>query len=186
MAKNLTPRENDYSRWYNDLVIQADLADNSGVRGCMIVKPYGFAIWERIQQELDSRFKETGHVNAYFPLFIPKSHFSKEADHVEGFAKECAVVTHYRLKNNPNGSGIIVDEDAKLEEELIVRPTSETIIWDTYKKWVQSYLSWLISGQMLCDGRCVPAYFLEHQNFYGKKGIRHMLRRRKRFLRLSK
>ena len=139
MAKNLTPRENDYSRWYNDLVIQADLADNSGVRGCMIVKPYGFAIWERIQQELDSRFKETGHVNAYFPLFIPKSHFSKEADHVEGFAKECAVVTHYRLKNNPNGSGIIVDEDAKLEEELIVRPTSETIIWDTYKKWVQSY-----------------------------------------------
>ena len=139
MAKNLTPRENDYSRWYNDLVIQADLADNSGVRGCMIVKPYGFAIWERIQHELDSRFKETGHVNAYFPLFIPKSHFSKEADHVEGFAKECAVVTHYRLKNNPNGSGIIVDEDAKLEEELIVRPTSETIIWDTYKKWVQSY-----------------------------------------------
>ena len=139
MAKNLTTRENDYSRWYNDLVIQADLADNSGVRGCMIVKPYGFAIWERIQQELDSRFKETGHVNAYFPLFIPKSHFSKEADHVEGFAKECAVVTHYRLKNNPNGSGIIEDEDAKLEEELIVRPTSETIIWDTYKKWVQSY-----------------------------------------------
>ena len=139
MAKNLTTRENDYSRWYNDLVIQADLADNSGVRGCMIVKPYGFAIWERIQQELDSRFKETGHVNAYFPLFIPKSHFSKEADHVEGFAKECAVVTHYRLKNNPNGPGIIVDEDAKLEEELIVRPTSETIIWDTYKKWVQSY-----------------------------------------------
>ncbi len=139
MAKNLTTRENDYSRWYNDLVIQADLADNSGVRGCMIVKPYGFAIWERIQQELDFRFKETGHVNAYFPLFIPKSHFSKEADHVEGFAKECAVVTHYRLKNNPNGSGIIVDEDAKLEEELIVRPTSETIIWDTYKKWVQSY-----------------------------------------------
>ena len=139
MAKNLTTRENDYSRWYNDLVIQADLADNSGVRGCMIVKPYGFAIWEKIQQELDSRFKETGHVNAYFPLFIPKSHFSKEADHVEGFANECAVVTHYRLKNNPNGSGIIVDEDAKLEEELIVRPTSETIIWDTYKKWVQSY-----------------------------------------------
>tara|TARA_Y100000389_G_scaffold63284_2_gene59373 strand:- start:489 stop:1961 length:1473 start_codon:yes stop_codon:yes gene_type:complete len=139
MAKNLTPRESDYSRWYNDLVVQADLADNSGVRGCMIVKPYGFAIWERIQQELDSRFKETGHVNAYFPLFIPKSHFSKEADHVEGFAKECAVVTHYRLKNNPSGSGIVVDEDAKLEEELIVRPTSETIIWDTYKKWVQSY-----------------------------------------------
>lgn len=139
MAKNLTPRKNDYSRWYNDLVIQADLADNSGVRGCMIIKPYGFAIWEKIQAELDHRFKETGHVNAYFPLFIPKSHFSKEADHVEGFAKECAVVTHYRLKNNPDGPGIVVDETAKLEEELIVRPTSETIIWDTYKKWVQSY-----------------------------------------------
>ena len=139
MAKNLTPRKNDYSRWYNDLVIQADLADNSGVRGCMIIKPYGFAIWEKIQAELDHRFKETGHVNAYFPLFIPKSHFSKEADHVEGFAKECAVVTHYRLKNNPNGPGVVVDETAKLEEELIVRPTSETIIWDTYKKWVQSY-----------------------------------------------
>ena len=139
MAKNLTPRKNDYSRWYNDLVIQADLADNSGVRGCMIIKPYGFAIWEKIQAELDHRFKETGHVNAYFPLFIPKGHFSKEADHVEGFAKECAVVTHYRLKNNPDGPGIVVDETAKLEEELIVRPTSETIIWDTYKKWVQSY-----------------------------------------------
>ena len=139
MAKNLTPRKNDYSRWYNDLVIQADLADNSGVRGCMIIKPYGFAVWEKIQAELDHRFKETGHVNAYFPLFIPKSHFSKEADHVEGFAKECAVVTHYRLKNNPDGPGIVVDETAKLEEELIVRPTSETIIWDTYKKWVQSY-----------------------------------------------
>jgi len=139
MAKNLTPRKNDYSRWYNDLVIQADLADNSGVRGCMIIKPYGFAIWEKIQAELDHRFKETGHVNTYSPLFIPKSHFSKEADHVEGFAKECAVVTHYRLKNNPDGTGIVVDETAKLEEELIVRPTSETIIWDTYKKWVQSY-----------------------------------------------
>tara|TARA_B100000780_G_scaffold58530_1_gene37297 strand:- start:2160 stop:3632 length:1473 start_codon:yes stop_codon:yes gene_type:complete len=139
MAKNLTPRKNDYSRWYNELVVQADLADNSGVRGCMIIKPYGFAIWEEIQSELDYRFKETGHVNAYFPLFIPKSHFSKEADHVEGFAKECAIVTHYRLKNNPNGPGVIVDETAKLEEELIVRPTSETIIWNTYKNWVQSY-----------------------------------------------
>ena len=139
MAKNLTTREKDYSRWYNDLVVQADLADNSGVRGCMVIKPHGYAIWEKIQAELDFRFKETGHVNAYFPLFIPKSYFSKEAAHVDGFAKECAVVTHYRLKNNPDGPGIVVDEDAKLEEELIVRPTSETIIWDTYRNWVQSY-----------------------------------------------
>ena len=139
MAKNLTTREKDYSRWYNDLVVQADLADNSGVRGCMVIKPHGYAIWEKIQAELDFRFKETGHVNAYFPLFIPKSYFSKEAAHVDGFAKECAVVTHYRLKNNPDGPGIIVDEDAKLEEELIVRPTSETIIWDTYRNLVQSY-----------------------------------------------
>ena len=139
MAKNLTARDKDYSRWYNDLVVQADLADNSGVRGCMVIKPHGYAIWEKIQAELDFRFKETGHVNAYFPLFIPKSYFSKEAAHVDGFAKECAVVTHYRLKNDPNGNGIVVDEDAKLEEELIVRPTSETIIWDTYRNWVQSY-----------------------------------------------
>ena len=139
MAKNLTTREKDYSRWYNDLVVQADLADNSGVRGCMVIKPHGYAIWEKIQAELDFRFKETGHVNAYFPLFIPKSYFSKEAAHVDGFAKECAVVTHYLLKNNPDGPGIVVDEDAKLEEELIVRPTSETIIWDTYRNWVQSY-----------------------------------------------
>ncbi|HAB35602.1 MAG TPA: proline--tRNA ligase [Cryomorphaceae bacterium] len=139
MAKNLTVRDKDYSRWYNDLVVQADLADNSGVRGCMVIKPHGYAIWEKIQAELDFRFKETGHVNAYFPLFIPKSYFSKEAAHVDGFAKECAVVTHYRLKNDPNGTGIVVDEDAKLEEELIVRPTSETIIWDTYRNWVQSY-----------------------------------------------
>jgi prolyl-tRNA synthetase len=139
MAKNLTTREEDYSKWYNELVIKADLAENSGVRGCMVIKPYGFAIWERIQAELDRMFKETGHVNAYFPLFIPKSYFSKEASHVDGFAKECAVVTHYRLKNAEDGSGIVVDEDAKLEEELIVRPTSETIIWDTYRKWVQSY-----------------------------------------------
>jgi prolyl-tRNA synthetase len=139
MAKNLTARATDYSRWYNELVMQADLADNSGVRGCMVIKPYGYAIWERIQADLDARFKETGHVNAYFPLFIPKSYFSKEASHVEGFAKECAVVTHYRLKNDPNGKGIVVDETAKLEEELIVRPTSETIIWDTYRDWIQSY-----------------------------------------------
>jgi len=139
MAKNLTSREQDYSKWYNELVVQADLAQNSGVRGCMVIKPYGYGIWERIQSELDKRFKETGHENAYFPLFIPKSYFSKEASHVDGFAKECAVVTHYRLKNAEDGSGIIVDEDAKLEEELIVRPTSETIIWDTYKDWIQSY-----------------------------------------------
>lgn len=139
MAKNLTTRGEDYSKWYNELVIKADLAENSGVRGCMVIKPYGYAIWERMQQELDGMFKETGHQNAYFPLFIPKSYFSKEASHVDGFAKECAVVTHYRLKNAEDGSGIIVDPEAKLEEELIVRPTSETIIWDTYRKWIQSY-----------------------------------------------
>ncbi len=139
MAKNLTPRATDYSKCYNELVVQADLADNSGVRGCMVIKPHGYAIWEGMQAELDRRFKETGHVNAYFPLFIPKSYFSKEAAHVDGFAKECAVVTHYRLKNSPDGKGVVVDEDAKLEEELIVRPTSETIIWDTYRGWVQSY-----------------------------------------------
>ncbi len=139
MAKSLTKRSENYSQWYNDLVIKADLAENSAVRGCMVIKPYGYAIWEKIQAELDKKFKETGHENAYFPLFIPKSYFSKEASHVEGFAKECAVVTHYRLKNDPNGKGIIVDESAKLEEELIVRPTSETIIWDTYKNWIQSY-----------------------------------------------
>ena len=138
MAKNLTTREEDYSKWYNELVIKADLAENSGVRGCMVIKPYGFAIWEMMQAELDRMFKETGHQNAYFPLFIPKSYFSKEASHVDGFAKECAVVTHYRLKTAENGS-IVVDESAKLEEELIVRPTSETIIWDTYRKWIQSY-----------------------------------------------
>ncbi len=139
MAKKLTTREEDYSKWYNELVIRADMAENSGVRGCMVIKPYGYAIWERMQAELDRMFKETGHQNAYFPLFIPKSYFSKEASHVDGFAKECAVVTHYRLKNAEDGSGIIVDPDAKLEEELIVRPTSETIIWDTYRKWIQSY-----------------------------------------------
>jgi len=139
MAKNLTTRAEDYSKWYNELVIQADLAENSGVRGCMVIKPYGYGIWEKMQAELDRMFKETGHENAYFPLFIPKSYFSKEASHVDGFAKECAVVTHYRLKNAEDGSGIIVDPDAKLEEELIVRPTSETIIWDTYRKWIQSY-----------------------------------------------
>ena len=139
MAKELTSRAENYAQWYNDLVIKADLAENSAVRGCMVIKPYGYAIWEKMQRELDQRFKDTGHVNAYFPLFIPKSFLSKEADHVEGFAKECAVVTHYRLKNNPDGSGVVVDPAAKLEEELIVRPTSETIIWNTYKNWIHSY-----------------------------------------------
>lgn len=139
MSKNLTKRSEDYSKWYNELVVQADLAENSGVRGCMVIKPYGYAIWEKMQAALDKMFKDTGHENAYFPLFIPKSYLSKEASHVEGFAKECAVVTHYRLKNAEDGSGIIVDPEAKLEEELIVRPTSETIIWDTYRRWIQSY-----------------------------------------------
>ncbi|MFD0760790.1 proline--tRNA ligase [Lutibacter aestuarii] len=139
MSKNLTKRETDYSKWYNELVVKADLAENSGVRGCMVIKPYGFAIWEKMQAQLDKMFKETGHENAYFPLFIPKSYLSKEADHVKGFAKECAVVTHYRLKNAEDGSGVVVDPEAKLEEELIVRPTSETIIWDTYRKWIESY-----------------------------------------------
>lgn len=139
MAKVLTTKEENYSQWYNDLVTKADLAENSAVRGCMVIKPYGYAIWEKIQAQLDRMFKETGHVNAYFPLFIPKSFFSKEAAHVEGFAKECAVVTHYRLKNDAENGGVVVDPDAKLEEELIIRPTSETIIWDTYKNWIQSY-----------------------------------------------
>ena len=137
--KELTPREESFSQWYQDLVIKADLAENSAVRGCMVIKPYGYAIWEKMQRQLDQMFKDTGHVNAYFPLFIPKSFLSKEADHVEGFAKECAVVTHYRLKNSPDGKGVVVDPEAKLEEELIVRPTSETIIWNTYKNWIQSY-----------------------------------------------
>lgn len=135
----LTPRDENYSQWYLDIVNNAGLAENSAVRGCMVIKPYGYAIWEKMQRELDNRFKETGHENAYFPLFIPKSYLSREADHVEGFAKECAIVTHYRLKNDPEGGGVIVDPDAKLEEELIVRPTSETVIWATYKNWIQSW-----------------------------------------------
>jgi len=139
MAKVLTSREENYAQWYNDLVLKSGLAENSAVRGCMVIKPYGYAIWEKMKAELDRMFKATGHENAYFPLFIPKSFFSKEAEHVEGFAKECAVVTHYRLKNDEENGGLIVDPDAKLEEELIVRPTSETIIWNTYKNWVQSY-----------------------------------------------
>jgi len=137
--KELTSRSENYSQWYNDLVIKADLAESSAVRGCMVIKPYGYAIWEKIQAELDRMFKETGHVNAYFPLFIPKSFLSKEAEHVDGFAKECAVVTHHRLMASPDGKGLVVDPEAKLEEELIVRPTSETIIWNTYKNWIQSY-----------------------------------------------
>ena len=139
MSKEITSRSEDYSKWYTDIVRKAGLADHSAVRGCMVIKPYGFAIWEKMQRQLDDMFKETGHVNAYFPLFIPKSFLSKEADHVEGFAKECAVVTHHRLMNSPDGKGVVVDPEAKLEEELIVRPTSETIIWNTYKDWINSY-----------------------------------------------
>ena len=137
--KQLTKRSENYSQWYNDLVVKADLAEQSAVRGCMVIKPYGYAIWEKMQRTLDDMFKETGHVNAYFPLLIPKSFLSREAEHVEGFAKECAVVTHYRLKNAEDGSGVVVDPAAKLEEELIIRPTSETIIWNTYKNWIPSY-----------------------------------------------
>ena len=139
MSKGLPKRSEDYSQWYNELVKKADLAENSAVRGCMVIKPYGFAIWEKMQAGLDKMFKDTGHSNVYFPLFIPKSYLSKEADHVEGFAKECAVVTHYRLKNDEEGQGVVVDPEAKLEEELIIRPTSETVIWSTYKNWIQSY-----------------------------------------------
>ncbi len=139
MAKDFTTREENYAKWYNELVLKAGLAENSDVRGCMVIKPYGYAIWEKMQAELDRMFKATGHQNAYFPLFIPKSYMSKEAAHVEGFAKECAVVTHYRLKNSEDGKGVVVDPDAKLEEELIIRPTSETIIWNSYRNWIQSY-----------------------------------------------
>src|ERR1700742_4101745 len=139
MAKEITSRVNDYSQWYNDLVIKGGLADYSSVRGCMVIKPYGYAIWEKMRDALDKMFKDTGHVNAYFPLFVPKSFLAKEASHVEGFAKECAIVTHYRLKTSEDGKSVVVDPDAKLEEELIIRPTSETVIWNTYKKWIQSY-----------------------------------------------
>ena len=139
MAKEVTKRSENYSQWYNDLVVKADLAEQSPVRGCMVIKPYGYAIWEKMQRALDDMFKETGAVNAYFPLFIPKSFFSREAEHVAGFAKECAVVTHHRLMNDPDGKGVVVDPEAKLEEELIVRPTSETIIWSTYKNWIKSW-----------------------------------------------
>ena len=150
--KDLTKRSENYSQWYNELVVKADLAEQSAVRGCMVIKPYGYAIWEKIQRQLDDMFKETGHVNAYFPLLIPKSFLSREAEHVEGFAKECAVVPHHRLKNAPDGSGVIVDPEAKLEEELIIRPTSETIIWNTYKNWINSYRDLQI-GRASCRER---------------------------------
>ena len=140
MGKKLVSREEDYSKWYNELVVKADLAENSAVRGCMVIKPYGYAIWEKMQAQLDKMFKETGHVNAYFPLFVPKSLFEAEEKNAEGFAKECAIVTHYRLQNDPDNKGKLrVDPSAKLEEELIIRPTSEAIIWNTYKNWIQSY-----------------------------------------------
>lgn len=149
--KDLTKRSENYSQWYNDLVVKADLAEQSAVRGCMVIKPYGYAIWEKMQQTLDKMFKETGVQNAYFPLLIPKSYLCREAEHVEGFAKECAVVTHYRLKNDPDGNGVIVDPDAKLEEELIVRPTSETIIWSTYKNWIHSYRDLPLLNNQWCN-----------------------------------
>jgi prolyl-tRNA synthetase len=139
MSKGLPQRSDNFSAWYNELVKKADLAENSAVRGCMVIKPYGFSVWEKMQNKLDEMFKETGHKNAYFPLFIPKSYLSKEADHVEGFAKECAVVTHYRLKSDEKSGGVVIDPEAKLDEELIIRPTSETVIWNTYKNWIQSY-----------------------------------------------
>ncbi len=151
MAKGLPKRSENYSEWYNEIVKRADLAENSAVRGCMVIKPYGFAIWEKMQRALDDMFKETGHVNAYFPLFVPKSFLEKEEEHAEGFAKECAVVTHYRLKSNPNGKGLIVDPDAKLEEELIVRPTSETVIWNTYRGWIQSWRDLPILVNQWCN-----------------------------------
>lgn len=177
MAKEITNREDNYAEWYQQLVIKAIMAENSAVRGCMVIKPYGYAIWEKMQQVLDKMFKDTGHSNAYFPIFIPKSFLSKEAAHIEGFAKECAVVTHYRLKNSPDGKGIIVDEDAKLEEELIIRPTSETIIWNTYRNWIQSYRDlpllinqWanVVRWEMRTRLFCAPL------SFYGRKDIRLM------------
>lgn len=151
MAKQITPRSENYSQWYNDLVVKADLAEQSAVRGCMVIKPYGYAIWEKMQAALDAAFKKTGVKNAYFPLFIPKSFFSREAEHVAGFAKECAVVTHHRLMNDPDGNGVVVDPDAKLEEELIVRPTSETIIWSTYKNWIKSWRDLPILCNQWCN-----------------------------------
>ena len=151
MAKEITPRSENYSQWYNDIVVKADLAEQSAVRGCMVIKPYGYAIWEKMQHVLDGMFKKTGVQNAYFPLFIPKSFFSREAEHVAGFAKECAVVTHHRLMNDPDGKGVVVDPEAKLEEELIVRPTSETIIWSVYKNWIKSWRDLPILCNQWCN-----------------------------------
>src|SRR6476659_2944454 len=172
MSKEITSMGKDYSQWYNDIIIKAGLADYSAVRGCMVVKPYGFALWENMRDQLDKRFKETGHQNAYFPVFIPKSFLSKEAAHVEGFAKECAVVTHYRLMKDPTTGGIIVDPGARLEEELIVRPTSETIIWNTYKTWIQSYrdLPLLINQKAnVVRWKCVPVFFCAQRNLFGRR-----------------
>ena len=160
--KELTKRADNYSQWFNDLVVKADMAEQSAVRGCMVIKPYGYAIWEKMQQQLDKMFKETGAQNAYFPLLIPKSFLSREAEHVEGFAKECAVVTHYRLRAKEDKSGVEVDPAAKLEEELIVRPTSETIIWNTYKNWIHSW-------RESCVGRCVHVPSSARQSFSGRK-----------------
>ena len=178
MSKKLTKREENYSKWYNELVLMADLAENSSVRGCMVIKPYGYAIWEKIQQELDLKFKETGHYNAYFPLFVPKSLFEAEEKNAEGFAKECAVVTHYRLKNDDKNPGkLIVDDNSKLEEELIVRPTSEAIIWRTYKNWIQSYRDLPILLNQWANvvrWEMRTRLFLEQQNFYGKRVTQHM------------
>jgi prolyl-tRNA synthetase len=150
LAKGVTPKSEDYARWYTDIITKAEMADYGPVKGTMVIRPYGFSVWDSIKEAFDNKFKETGHVNAYFPLFIPKSFLSKEADHIEGFAKECAVVTHSRLKSDPEGGGVVVDPDSKLDEEIIVRPTSETIIWSMYKKWINSYrdLPILINGQM--------------------------------------
>ena len=172
--KDLTKRAVNYSQWYNELVIKADLAEQSAVRGCMVIKPYGYAIWEKMQHQLDAMFKESGVQNAYFPLLIPKSFLSKEADHVEGFAKECAVVTHYRLKNNPDGQGVVVDPEARLEEELIIRPTSETIIWNTYRNWINSYrdLPLLVNQWQMCSaGKCEHVCSCAQPNSFGKKDI---------------
>lgn len=175
MAKEITPRSENYSQWYNDIVVKADLAEQSAVRGCMVIKPYGYAIWEKMQHIMDGMFKKTGVQNAYFPLFIPKSFFSKEAEHVAGFAKECAVVTHHRLMNDPDGKGVVVDPDAKLEEELIVRPTSETIIWSVYKNWIKSWRDLPILCNQWCnvvrwEMRTRPSS--APRNSSGKKGIR--------------
>jgi hypothetical protein len=190
MSKEITSRTTgDYSKWYNDIVSKAGLAENSPVRGCMVIKPHGFAIWEKMRDQLDKMFKDTGHVNAYFPLFIPKSFLSKEAAHVEGFAKECAVVTHYRLKVDPATGGVIVDPDAKLEEELIVRPTSETIIWDTYRGWIQSYrdLPLLINQWAnVVRWECGRVRFCGRLNFYGRKVIPRMPLRKKRLKKQNK